>query len=183
LPGKVLALARESATALVADGKERSLVSLVGQGATRTTQPLGEPARSLARSATPLLATCGDAMALAEFGRALLVSPDRGKSFRRVAGGVGSTALCGAALSGGAQFFAAVYRETSDESQILLVDPVLATALCVALLDSSTLHPTHDAVDRGEWAKVTRLVWHGPSQRLWAVGGFGVATIAAADFV
>jgi hypothetical protein len=183
LPGKVTALARESATALVAQGKERSLVSFVGKGATRTTQPLAEAALSLAQSAAPLLATCGDAVALAEFGRALLVSPDRGKSMRRVAGGVGSTALCGAELSGGAQFFAAVYRETSDESQILLIDPVLGSACCIARLNSSTLHPTHDALDRGEWAKVARLAWHAPSQRLWAVGGFGVATVLAADLV
>ncbi|MEP7051656.1 MAG: hypothetical protein ABJB12_14940 [Pseudomonadota bacterium] len=183
LPGKVTALARESATALLAQGKERSLVRLVGQGSTRTTQPLAEPALSLAQNAAPLLATCGDALALAEFGRALLVSADRGKSFRRVAGGVGSTALCGAELSGSAQFFAAVYRETSDESQILLIDPVLGSALCVARLDSGTVHPAHDVVDRGEWAKVARMVWHGPSQRLWIAGGFGVATVAATDLV
>ncbi len=181
LPGKVSALARESATALLAQGKERSLVRFVGMGATRTTQPLSEPALSVAQSASLLLATAGDAVALAEFGRALLVSADRGKTFRRVAGGVGSSALCGAELAGSAQFFAAVYRETSDQSQILLIDPVLGSALCVAVIDSSASGSAHDAVDRGEWAKVARLVWHGPSQRLWAVGGFGVAIIAAAE--
>lgn len=179
LPGKVCALARESATALLAQGKERSLVRFVGGGATRTTQPLAEAALQVARSSAPLLATSGEALALAEFGRALLVSPDHGKTFRRVAGGVGSTALCGAVLAGSAQFFAAVYRETSDQSQILLIDPVLGSALCIAVIDSGTRNHADDTLDRGEWAKVARLVWHAPSQRLWAVGGFGVATVAA----
>jgi hypothetical protein len=178
LPGKVVALARESATLLLANGRERALLSLNQAGGVRA---LTEPALLVAQSSAPLLATSGQAVALAEFGRALLVSPDAGKTFRRVAGSGNATALAGAQLAGSAQFFAAVYRETTDQSQILLVDPELGSAVCVAVLDSAALHSESDALDRGEWAKIARLVWHAASQRLWAVGGFGVATISATD--
>jgi len=179
LPGRVVTAARESATLLVAQGRERWLVSL-GR-AQHCSQALSEPALVVAQSASALLATSGRAVALAEFGRALLVSADGGKVFRRVPGSANATAIAGAELAGSAQFFAAVYRETSDQSQILLVDPELGSAVCIAVLDSSAVQPASDAVDRGEWAKIARLVWHPPSQRLWLVGGFGVATITPSD--
>jgi hypothetical protein len=179
LAGKVVAAARESATLLVAKGRERSLVSLNRAG--QSSQALAEPALLVAHSAAALLATSGRAVALAEFGRALLVSADGGKLFRRVPGSANATAIAGAELAGSAQFFAAVYRETSDQSQILLIDPELGSAVCVAVIDSSAVQPASDAVDRGEWAKIARLVWHAPSQRLWLVGGFGVATITPSD--
>jgi hypothetical protein len=179
LPGKVVAAARESATLLVAQGHERCLLSLDGEA--YYSQTLSQPALSVAHSACPLLATAGQAVALAEFGRALLVSADGGKVFRRVPGSANATALAGAVLAGSAQFFAAVYRETSDQSQILLVDPELGSAVCIAVVDSSALHHASDAVDRGEWARILRLLWHAPSQRLWLAGGFGVATITPSD--
>jgi hypothetical protein len=179
LPGKVVAAARESATLLVAQGRERSLVSL--DRAEHRSQALSEPALLVAQSPSALLATSGHAIALAEFGRALLVSADGGKVFRRVPGSANATAIAGAELAGSAQFFAAVYRETSDQTQILLVDPELGSAVCVAVIDSSAVHHPSDAVDRGEWAKIARLLWHAPSQRLWLVGGFGVATITPSD--
>jgi hypothetical protein len=177
LAGKVVALARESALLLVANGRERMLVSLDEQP--RAEQALSGAALLVAQSGAPLLATAGNAIALAEFGRALMVSPNGGKTFRSVAGSANATAIAGAQLSGSAQFFAAVYRETSDQSQILLVDPELGSAVCIATLDSSALHA--DALDRSEWAKISRLVWHAASQRLWAAGGFGVASILPAD--
>jgi hypothetical protein len=178
LPGKVVASARESATLLLAHGRERSLLCL---GSGQPARALSEPALLVAQSTAPLLATSGNAVALSELGRALLVSADGGRVFRRVPGSANATALAGAELAGSAQFFAAVYRETSDESQILLVDPELGSAVCIAVLDSATGHATSDAADRGEWAKISRLVWHAPSQRLWLAGGFGVATVAPSD--
>jgi hypothetical protein len=179
LPGKVVTVARESATLLVAQGRERSLVSL--NRAERSTQALSDSALLVAHSPSALLATSGQAVALGEFGRALLVSADEGKSFRRVPGSANATAIAGAELAGSAQFFAAVYRETSDQSQILLIDPELGSAVCIAVVSGSASQHTSDAVDRGEWAKIARLLWHAPSQRLWLAGGFGVATIAPSD--
>jgi hypothetical protein len=181
LAGKAISVARESATLIVAQGRERWLVSLESER--RESVPLSEAALVVAQSAAPLLATSGHAIALVEFGRALLVSADDGKSFRRVPGSSNTTAVAGARLAGSAQFFAALYRETSDQSQILLVDPELGSAVCIAVLDSSALHSPNDAIDRGEWAKIARLLWHSASQRLWAVGGFGVATIAVPDAI
>ncbi len=176
MPGQVRALARESATALLANGRERSIVFLNDEGV--SSRALNAPALLVAESAAPLLATSGAAVALAEFGRALLVSADRGKTFRPVPGSANATAIAGAELAGSSQFFSAIYRETSDESQILLVDPELASAVCIATVDSSSVHS--DAADRGEWAKISRLTWHAATQTLWAVGGFGVARIAPA---
>ena len=173
LNGRAIALARESVTVLVANGRERTLVFL--DKPQRGEQLLSDAALRVAQSSAPLLASAGNAVALAEFGRALLVSPNGGKTFRSVAGTGNATAVAGAELARSAQFFAAVYRETSDQSQILLVDPELGSAVCIATLDSSALHV--DALDRSEWARISRLVWHAASLRLWAVGGFGVASI------
>ena len=120
-----------------------------------------------------MLASAGSALALAERGRALVVSSDAGETFRRVAGSANTTAIAGALLAGRARFFAAVYRETSDQSDLLLIDPERGEAECIAHLDAGE-HSPSDAIDRGEWAKVSCLSWHAPSERLWAAGGFGV---------
>jgi hypothetical protein len=138
--------------------------------------PLNGAALAMARSAAPLLASAGQAFALAERGRGLLVSADAGKTFRRVAGCAGTTAIAGTWLAGAARFFAAVYRETSDQSDLLLIDPARAEAECIAHLEASGEHSPADAIERGEWAKVSALTWHAQSGRLWATGGFGVVS-------
>ena len=174
LDGKVLAVARESATLLLARGNSRALLTLDPGPSSGSEVPLSGPALAVAQSTAPLLASAGNCLALAERGRALLVSPDAGKTFRRIAGSANTTAIAGALLAGRARFFAAVYRETSDQSDILLIDPERAQAECIAHLNVAAEHSPSDAIERGEWAKVSNLSWHAPSGRLWAVGGFGV---------
>jgi len=174
LDGKVLAVARESAAILLGRGRSRTLLTLDQHASSGV--PLNGPALAVAQSAAPLLASAGDALALAERGRALLVSPDAGKTFRRVAGSANTTAIAGALLGGSARFFAAVYRETSDQSDILLIDPTRGEAECIAHLDVADEHSPADAIERGEWAKVSALSWHAASGRLWAAGGFGVVS-------
>ena len=183
VPGKATAVARESATVLVAQGRERSL--LLADGNPHALQPLAGAALSVARSEMPLLSTSGDCVALAEFGSAIVVSPDGGQAFRRISGTANTTALAGARVAGAPCFFAAIYRETTDQSEILLLDPNSGEASCVARLDggSEPSASLADPVDRGEWAKVARLIWHAASERLWAVGGFGVVSFAAPDAV
>jgi len=172
--GKVVAVARESATILLAGGHTRTLLALDRSGG--RSQPLSGPALAVAQSAAPLIACSGQALALAERGRALLVSPDAGKTFRRVAGSGSTTAIAGALLPGGPRFFAAIYRETSDQTDILLVDPERGEAERIAHLDVAGENSPSDALDRGEWAKVSCLCWHAGSGRLWAAGGFGVVS-------
>ncbi|MEI9939636.1 MAG: hypothetical protein WDO69_20650 [Pseudomonadota bacterium] len=172
--GKVLAVARESATVLLGRGRTRTLLTLDRDASSSV--PLSGPALTVAQSAAPLLASAGSSLALGEHGRALLVSPDAGKTFRRVAGSANTTSIAGALLGGSARFFAAVYRETSDQSDILLIDPERAEAECIAHLDVAGEHSPSDAIERGEWAKVSCLSWHAPSGRLWAAGGFGVVS-------
>ena len=184
LDGKVLAVARESATLLVVHGRERSLHFLdgiSGVSASSRSPVISNLARVALTSDTARLATSGDAIAIAEPGRALLVSTDRGTSFRRVAGSAGATAIAGAELADGARFFAALYRETSDQSEILLIDPALAEAVVIARLDASSERSPADAIDRGEWAKVSCLSYHAASGRLWATGGFGVLGFSALE--
>src|SRR6188768_453916 len=94
----------------------------------------------------------------------------------RVAGTAGTTAIAGALLAGRARFFAAVYRETSDQSELLLIDAERGEAECIAHLDVANEHSPADAIERGEWAKVSCLGWHAASGRLWAAGGFGVVS-------
>lgn len=174
LDGKVLAVARESTTVLLARDRARVLLTL--DGAPDSARSLDGPALTAAQSPAPLLATAGGAVALAERGRAILVSSDRGATFRRVPGSANTTAIAGALLDDHARFFAAVYRETSDQTDILSIDPTNGEAACIARLDGSVEHAASDAIERGEWAKVTALGWHAPSGRLWATGGFGVVS-------
>ncbi len=181
LDGKVLAVARESSTLLVQRGRERTLVSLAAPGSGPRSVAVSGAAAHVGQSGTPLLATAGSAVALAERGRALLVSADYGRTFRRVAGSANISAVTGAELAGNACFFAALYRETSDQTEILLVDPELGEALCIARVDASSERSPADAIDRGEWAKVTCLSWHAASERLWATGGFGVLSFSRDD--
>lgn len=174
LDGKVLAVARESATILLGAGRGCTLQVL--DASSPVSVSLDGPALAVARSATPLIASAGQAFALAERGRGLLVSSDGGKSFRRVAGCAGTTAIAGTLFAGRARFFAAVYRETSDQSDILAIDPLRADAECIAHLEVPGEHSPSDAIERGEWARVSSLAWHEQSGRLWAAGGFGVAS-------
>lgn len=176
LDGKVLAAARESCRVLLGRGRERWLVTLDGQQP--SSSALSGPALLVAQSDAPLLASAGArALALGEYGRALLVSNDSGSSFRRVPGTGNTTALVGAELAGKPVFFAAVYRETSDHSEIVLIDPERSEATMIARLDASGDHVSSDAIERGEWAKVARLAYHAPSERLWVTGGFGVLSV------
>ena len=172
--GKVVAVARESATILLGRDRTRTLLTLDRGGSSSV--PLGGSALSVAQSAAPLLASVGSSLALAERGRALLISSDAGHSFKRVAGTAGTTAIAGALLAGRARFFAAVYRETSDQSELLLIDAERGEAECIAHLDVASEHSPSDAIERGEWAKISCLGWHAPSGKLWATGGFGVVS-------
>jgi hypothetical protein len=174
LDGKVLAVARESATILLGRDRNRTLLTL--DGGSHGGVLLSGPALAVAHSATPLLATAGKALALAERGRTLLVSPDAGQTFWRVAGSANTTAIAGGRRDGRARFFAAVYRETSDQSDILLIDPARGEAECIGHLNVAGEHSSTDAIERGEWAKVSALSWHTASGRLWAAGGFGVVS-------
>ena len=177
--GKVLAVARESAVILLGRGRTRVLLTLDQPAGTSV--PLSGPALSVAQSEAPLLASAGGSLALAERGRALMVSADAGATFRSVAGSASTTAVAGALLAGSPRFFAAVYRETSDQSDILLIDPERGEAECIAHLDVAAEHSPSDAIERGEWAKVACLSWDPSGGRLWAAGGFGVVSFRPAS--
>ena len=176
LDGLVVAAARESATILLARGRKCSLVFLGGTAP--SCELVSAEALEVAHSRSPLLESSGHAIALAEAGRALLVSADQGKTWKRVAGSANVTAIASAGSSGRPRFFAAAYRETIDQSDILLIDAESGEAVCIARVDTWGEPSRSDPSERAEWAKVLRLVWHEASARLWAAGGFGVASFA-----
>jgi len=179
LAGKVIALARESALALVASARDLELHFL---GSRQEVVPLGLQASAVARAETPLLATAGAAIALSEPARAIVVSSEGGRDFRGVPGTTNTTALTGVNDPGAARFYAAVYRETSDQTELVVIDPERSEAQIVARISGGDeAEAGSDPADRGEWARVSRLVWHAESSALWAVGGFGVLRFVRAS--
>ena len=178
LAGKVVALARESATVLVARERELSLVFVQAE---REPIALTGSALAVARAEAPALATAQACIALSEPARALVVSHDGGRSFRGVPGTANTTALAGVNEPSGPRFYAAVYRETSDQTELCVIDPERAEAEIVARIEGGEEVDAQDPVDRAEWARVSRLVWHAESGTLWAVGGFGVLRFVRAS--
>ena len=179
LPGKIISLARESASAIVASGRDALLVF---PSTERTPVALHGPAYTVARAEAPLLATANTSIALSEPARAVLASLDGGLSFQSVPGTARATALAGVNDAAAPRFYAAIYRETSDETDIVVIDPARAEAQIVARITGADDTATaDDPADRAEWARVARLSWHAESGALWAVGGFGVLRFARAS--
>lgn len=176
LAGKVVSLAHEGSAAIVLDAREARLVFLGAEGGPI---PLTGAALDISRSEAPLLAAAERSLALAAPVRAIVVSQDGGRTFRSVAGTASATALAGANDPSGARFYAALYRETSDETDIVVIDPERAEAQIVARISGTDgAEGDTDPADRAEWARVARLAWHAESGALWAVGGFGVLRLA-----
>jgi hypothetical protein len=175
--GRVLALAATAATALVANGRDRSLARLAADRLDFDLHRLTGRALSVARGAKPILTQCDDVVALATPEHALVVSNDGGQTFQSVPGTAGATAITSGRYGDRTCVWATLYREADDRSELLQIDPALATALCVARLESPPAEHV-DPSDRSEWARVAALEWHVETHTLWAVGGFGVVRFA-----
>jgi hypothetical protein len=133
---------------------------------------LVSPAREVASGEAPLIAAWGNVVVLGEAERGLVVSADRGQSFHRVAGASNVTALAAAAPADHPTAFAAVYQEAEDRSLLLCIDARTGRATTGAVLSL----PSPDDPDAAhELGRVERLLWDG--ERLWAVGGFGLARV------
>jgi hypothetical protein len=153
---------------LMRDGARLGLSS--DGGTTWERLELASPAREVASGEAPLVAASGNVVVLGDAERGLVVSADRGRTFRRVSGLTNLTALCVGTLGGEERAFAALYRETDDHSLLVEIDPRTATAAIGAVL---SLPSPDDPDATAELGRVERLVCEG--ERLWATGGFGLA--------
>ena len=153
---------------LTRDGARLGLSS--DGGSTFEWLELASPAREVASGEAPLVAASSNVVVLGDSERGLVVSGDRGRTFRRVPGVTNLTALCAGTLAGEPKAFAALYRETDDHSLLVEIDPESATAAIGALL---SLPAPDDPDAAAELGRVERLVCDG--DKLWATGGFGLA--------
>jgi hypothetical protein len=126
-------------------------------------------ARAAALGESPMLALAGPLVALAEPRAGVYVSTDGGRRFARVPGLIGATALEAAIWSGGPRLLVALYSESVDLASIALVDPLLHQAEIVAQVASDDGEP-------GDRARIMQMRYDATARRLWAAGGFGLAS-------
>jgi hypothetical protein len=163
----------EPVAILMRDGVRLGLSS--DGGASFESLDLAPPAREIASGEAPLVAASGNVVVLGDAGRGVVVSDDRGRTFRRVSGMTNLSALSVGLFGGRLRAFAALYRETDDHSLLVEIDPANATATIGAVLS----FPSPDDPDAApELGRVERLVVD--AERLWATGGFGLAVIRPA---
>jgi hypothetical protein len=147
--------------AVLAGGRELALSDDGGQSFERS--KLAGYARGVAEGEAPLVAAEERVVVIADAERGVVVSSDRGRTFREVPGGANVTA-CAAGFHGGRpRAFLALYTEATDTTQIALVDAEDGTAQIVAVVAG----PGDDDVLPAS-ARITALGWDG--ERLFAVG-------------
>jgi len=152
-----------------------SLLRSSDAGSSWDTVELDQAARRVADGSAPIVSADGDLIVLADPVRGLVVSADGGNAFSRVPGCARVTALACGNLDGTALAWAALHREADDVADICIVDPHTATARRVASTgDTEAAVGSTDALAMTGW--IGALCWDAPGRRLWAVGGFGVAT-------
>jgi hypothetical protein len=155
--------------ALARDGAELVLSSDGGRTFSRSSLPA--VAREIAGGEAPLLASLGPVLVVADAARGVVVSSDGGATFRRVAGCAECTAVTIGTFRDRPAAWVALYSETSDRTEIALIDIEHATAEVVAIL---TGEPAEDATDAAGTGRLERLAWDG--RRLVAVGDPGLVS-------
>jgi hypothetical protein len=164
---RALALAH-TGRPLTALGEGAKLLQSHDRGSTFNELSLSGFARDLADSRLPLVAADGDVVALSAEALGIAVSSDAGRSFTRVLGSRGVTALSVSAVGAAARVFAAVESDALDQSLLLEIDPLTAVAVVIARIGGEA---DDEATDR---VRVARLEWDADQGRLWAAGAFGV---------
>jgi hypothetical protein len=134
-------------------------------------------AATVAEGPAPLVAACGETIAIADGERGAVLSSNGAATFSGVAGCVNATALAAGMLRGRASVWVAIYRETEDATDIVQIDAATLALGVIARVEQPE-DPKIDPHDRLEQARVQRLVWDPSSERLWAAGGFGLVRFA-----
>ncbi|HWA73645.1 MAG TPA: hypothetical protein VG937_14970 [Polyangiaceae bacterium] len=172
---RVIALAPRGMPA-VAVSEDGALLLSEDGGGSFSEVALDELAQKASSSGSPLVAAHGDAIVLSDTELGVLVSVDRGRSFRRVPGTREVTAICVGTEPSGTVAFAATYDETRNQSFLLRVVVSEARAETVARFEG-----TASDEDGSENGRTAAIVWDDVHQRLWAAGAFGVKVFARAD--
>jgi hypothetical protein len=155
--------------ALARDGTELVLSSDGGTLWSRL--ELDGVAREIAGGEAPFLASEGSTLAIADGARGISVSSDAGRTFRRVPGCAGATALALGVFRGRTTAWAALYSEAADRTELALIDVERAQAELVATLRGNA----DDEVDASGAARLERLSWDG--RRLLGVGDPGLVIL------
>jgi hypothetical protein len=175
-PGKVSALAGAGQRAYALSSVDGTLMLLHSDAAGRTWErvPLDATLAATINSTPTLLAGSGPIVALAPRGRSIWISSDGGLHFAKVKGTADTTAICAGAMGERGCVWAALYRESADASDLIIVDAVLAEPLCIAEFESMSADEDLDPADQLEQARVQRLAWDSSTERLWTAGPFGL---------
>lgn len=120
----------------------------------------------------PLLAAHDDCVVLGEQNFGVAVSLDGGKSFERVAGTLGVSALCAAEWNGSPSVWVALYDDV-DRSWIVRIDPESRRAESIACLEPTSAEE-EDLLER---SRVARIEWEPVQGRLWLAGSFGIKVL------
>jgi hypothetical protein len=155
--------------ALARDGTELVLSSDGGKRWSRL--GLDGVAREIAGGEAPFLASDGATLAIADAARGVSVSSDAGRTFRRVPGCAGATALSVGVFRGRATAWAALYSEAADRTELALIDVEQARAELIATLRGDA----EDEADASGAARLERLAWDG--RRLLGVGDPGIVML------
>jgi hypothetical protein len=132
-------------------------------------------ARTVGDGSAPLVTAAPGVIALADGGRGLVVSADRGVTFRRVAGCAHVTALGAGELDGKPVVFATLLVESEDRTELVTVDPVSGEAERVGSLRAQP-GASDELDDSLERTRVAALRWDADSRCLWLAGNFGLTS-------
>jgi len=152
--------------ALTKDGSELAL-SFDG-GKTITRELLAPAGREIAEGEAPLVTAWDGVTAIADATRGLAVSSSGASGFRIVSGCAGVTAVAAGRFAGKVTVWAALYRETADRTDVVMVDVDKAEARVIA----SVRGADEDNEGAGETARLERLSWDG--SRLLGAGAIGL---------
>jgi hypothetical protein len=169
---RVVALAPRGMPA-VAVSEEGTLLFSEDGGGSFSEVALDELAKKTLRAGAPLVAAQGEAVVLADAELGVLVSRDRGQSFRRVPGTREVTAVCVGQEQADMVAFAALFDEAKNHTLLLRISVADGSAQTIARIDGE------DADDEGsESGRTAGLAWDEVHGRLWAAGAFGVRVFA-----
>jgi len=152
--------------ALTKDGAELAL-SFDG-GKTIVREPLAPAGREIAEGEAPLVTAWDNVTAIADATRGLAISSAGASAFRLVPGCAGVTAIAAGRFAGRATVWAALYRETADRTDVVMVDVGNAEARVIAAVAGAD----EDNEGAGETARLERLSWDGA--RLIGAGAMGL---------
>jgi hypothetical protein len=176
LPGRVLALPRRAdrLLLLVEQNGDRMLALHESEHGFRTRR-LEQAAELVTSGDTPVIDTLDRVIVLMDAGRGMLVSCDEGEHFQAVPGCAGATSVCLGRFEGSVRAWVALYSDWTGKTDIVMVDPVTASAERIAELT------VPGSIEDAEPVTGNALCWDPSSTRLWIAGAQGLLLLEPED--